>query len=72
MIEFSVNPRVRSMVALGASPGETTLSASQASVPKLVETLTAQGARIDTISGATFTSESYIESFQSAINRADL
>jgi uncharacterized protein with FMN-binding domain len=41
------------------------------SVPVLVrETLTAQSAHIDTVSGATFTSEGYISSLQSALDKA--
>ncbi|AHH97541.1 FMN-binding protein [Kutzneria viridogrisea] len=40
-------------------------------VPVLVqETLQAQSAQIDTVSGATYTSEGYIESLQSAIDAA--
>jgi uncharacterized protein with FMN-binding domain len=41
------------------------------SVPKLnAETLTAQSARIDTVSGATQTSDGYIGSLQSALDQA--
>jgi uncharacterized protein with FMN-binding domain len=41
------------------------------SIPKLTsETLTAQSARIDTVSGATWTSKGYIESLQSALDQA--
>jgi uncharacterized protein with FMN-binding domain len=36
------------------------------------ETLTAQSARIDTVSGATYTSDAYIRSLQSAIDAAHL
>ncbi|WP_353941416.1 FMN-binding protein [Streptomyces sp. HUAS MG91] len=44
---------------------------SGSAVPTLVqETLAAQSARIDTVSGATFTSEGYISSLQSALDRA--
>ncbi|MER5206007.1 FMN-binding protein [Streptomyces sp. NPDC002825] len=40
-------------------------------VPMLTsETLTAQSAQIDTVSGATYTSEGYIRSLQSALDRA--
>jgi uncharacterized protein with FMN-binding domain len=40
-------------------------------VPQLTqEAITAQSARIDTVSGATFTSEGYIQSLQSALDRA--
>jgi uncharacterized protein with FMN-binding domain len=41
------------------------------SIPKLTsETLTAQSARIDSVSGATSTSTGYIESLQSALDQA--
>jgi uncharacterized protein with FMN-binding domain len=41
------------------------------SLPKLTsETLTVQSARIDTVSGATATSQGYIQSLQSAIDQA--
>ncbi|WP_406338976.1 FMN-binding protein [Streptomyces sp. NBC_00649] len=44
---------------------------ASSSVPTLVqETLDAQSARIDTVSGATFTSEGYISSLQSALDQA--
>jgi uncharacterized protein with FMN-binding domain len=44
---------------------------ASSSVPTLVqETLDAQGAGIDTVSGATFTSEGYISSLQSALDQA--
>ncbi|MFB6675326.1 FMN-binding protein [Streptomyces sp. NPDC056390] len=44
---------------------------ASSSVPTLVqETLDAQSARIDTVSGATFTSEGYMTSLQSALDRA--
>ena len=36
------------------------------------ETLTAQSAQIDTVSGATYTSDAYIRSLQSAIDAAHL
>ncbi|MFF4624526.1 FMN-binding protein [Nonomuraea jabiensis] len=36
------------------------------------ETLSAQSAQIDTVSGATYTSEGYVRSLQSAIDRAGL
>ncbi|MEU6975710.1 MULTISPECIES: FMN-binding protein [unclassified Streptomyces] len=40
-------------------------------VPTLTgEALTAQGAHIDTVSGATYTSEGYIQSLQSALDQA--
>ncbi|MFI8785872.1 FMN-binding protein [Streptomyces sp. NPDC055105] len=44
---------------------------ASSSVPTLVqETLDAQSARIDTVSGATFTSEGYMTSLQSALDQA--
>lgn len=44
---------------------------NDAAVPQLVqETLQAQNAQIDSVSGATYTSEGYIESLQSAIDAA--
>lgn len=40
-------------------------------VPQLTqETLSAQSARIDSVSGATYTSDGYIQSLQSALDRA--
>lgn len=40
-----------------------------AAVPKLIqETLTAQSSRIDTVSGATITSDAYVRSLQAAID----
>jgi len=42
-------------------------------VPQLTqEALTAQSARIDTVSGATYTSDGYVRSLQSAIDNAGL
>jgi uncharacterized protein with FMN-binding domain len=38
----------------------------------LRETLTAQNANIDTVSGATYTSEGYINSLQSALDQAGI
>ncbi|MYW65101.1 FMN-binding protein [Streptomyces sp. SID8379] len=55
------------------SPGDDPRSRqiNAAAVPTLVqETLSAQSARIDTVSGATFTSEGYISSLQSALDQA--
>jgi uncharacterized protein with FMN-binding domain len=44
---------------------------NNAAVPTLVqETLQTQSAQIDTVSGATYTSEGYVESLQSAIDAA--
>jgi uncharacterized protein with FMN-binding domain len=42
-------------------------------IPMLqTETLTAQSAQIDTVSGATFTSQGYMQSLQSALDQAHL
>jgi uncharacterized protein with FMN-binding domain len=42
---------------------------TEAAVPKLIEeTLEAQSADIDTVSGATITSEGYVKSLQAAID----
>ncbi|MBY8879370.1 FMN-binding protein [Actinacidiphila acidipaludis] len=42
-------------------------------VPQLTqETLSAQSARIDSVSGATYTSEGYVQSLQSALDKAGL
>ena len=44
---------------------------NSAAIPVLVqETLQAQSAQVDTVSGATYTSEGYMESLQSAIDAA--
>lgn len=44
---------------------------NQYAAPVLVqETLTAQSAQVDTVSGATYTSEGYIQSLQSALDKA--
>jgi len=44
---------------------------NQNAAPTLVqETLTAQSAQVDTVSGATYTSEGYIQSLQSALDKA--
>jgi uncharacterized protein with FMN-binding domain len=45
---------------------------SQAGPMLLQETLSAQSSSIDTISGATFTSEGYLQSLQSALDQAGL
>ncbi|MGO4753756.1 FMN-binding protein, partial [Streptomyces sp. 2MCAF27] len=40
-------------------------------VPQLTsETLSAQNAQIDAVSGATYTSEGYVQSLQSALDKA--
>ena len=46
---------------------------NQAALPVLVdETISAQSADIDMVSGATYTSEGYLESLQSALDQAGL
>jgi uncharacterized protein with FMN-binding domain len=53
-------------------PAETTMDIQigQYAFPRLVgETLTAQSARIDSVSGATYTSRGYITSLQSALDK---
>jgi uncharacterized protein with FMN-binding domain len=45
---------------------------SQAAPILLQETLTAQSSNIDTVSGATFTSEGYLQSLQSALDQAGI
>jgi uncharacterized protein with FMN-binding domain len=45
---------------------------SQAAPILVRETLAAQSDRIDTVSGATYTSEGYLQSLQSALNKAGL
>ena len=51
------------------SATENDIQIGQMAFPKLIsETLTAQSARIDTVSGATYTSGGYLKSLQSAID----
>ncbi len=45
---------------------------SQAGPMLLQETLTAQSAKVDVISGATYTSEGYLQSLQSALDQAGI
>ena len=45
---------------------------SQAAPILLQETISAQSAQIDTVSGATFTSEGYLQSLQSALDKAGI
>lgn len=45
---------------------------SQAAPILLQETINAQSARIDTVSGATYTSDGYVQSLQSALDRAGI
>ena len=45
---------------------------SQAAPILLQETLSAQSAQVDTVSGATYTSDGYVQSLQSALDQAGL
>ena len=50
--------------------GEQSNEIDSAAIPKLTsETLTAQSARIDAVSGASYTSSGYIQSLQSALDK---
>jgi len=52
--------------------GEESSQINSFAIPKLTsETLTAQSARIDAVSGATYTSQGYIQSLQSALDQAN-
>ena len=51
--------------------GQESIQIDSFAIPKLTsETLTAQSARIDAVSGATYTSQGYIQSLQSALDKA--
>jgi uncharacterized protein with FMN-binding domain len=51
--------------------GQESVQIDSFAIPKLTsETLTAQSARIDAVSGATYTSAGYIQSLQSALDQA--
>jgi uncharacterized protein with FMN-binding domain len=51
--------------------GQESVQIDSFAIPKLTsETLTAQSARIDAVSGATFTSQGYVQSLQSALDKA--
>ncbi len=53
--------------------GQESVQVDSFALPKLTsETLTAQSARIDAVSGATYTSAGYIKSLQSAVDAAGL
>ena len=45
---------------------------SQAAPILLQETMSAQSGKVDTISGATYTSEGYLQSLQSALDQAGI
>jgi uncharacterized protein with FMN-binding domain len=75
-VQVRVVERSRTIVGVNIlqHPAETTMDIQigQFAFPRLVgETLAAQSARIDSVSGATYTSHGYISSLQSALdNRA--
>ena len=74
-VQVRVVERARKIVAVDIlqHPAETAMDIQigQYAFPRLVgETLTAQSARIDSVSGATYTSEAYAQSVQSALNQA--
>ena len=72
-VEISVRSgRIAGARALARPSGDGQTDAiNRYAVPQLnQETLAAQGARIDTVSGATFTSEGYRQSLQSALDAA--
>jgi hypothetical protein len=60
-------------VSIVQQPSSTTedVQIGQYAFPRLIaETLTAQSARVDAVSGATYTSGGYVRSLQSALDRA--
>ena len=61
-----------SYVQLTAYDGRSQQINSDAAPILLQETLSAQNANINTVSGATYTSEGYIQSLQSALDRAGI
>jgi uncharacterized protein with FMN-binding domain len=72
-VQVRVVERARKIVAVNIlqHPAETAMDIQigQYAFPRLVgETLTAQSARIDAVSGATYTSGGYIQSLQSALD----
>ena len=72
-VQVRVVERARPIVAVNIlrHPAETAMDIQigQYAFPRLVgETLTAQSARIDSVSGATYTSGGYIQSLQSALD----
>jgi uncharacterized protein with FMN-binding domain len=72
-VQVRVVERARTIVAIDIlrHPAETAMDIQigQYAFPRLVgETLTAQSARIDSVSGATYTSDGYIRSLQSALD----
>ena len=61
-----------SFLQLTSDDGRSADINSQAGPILLQETLSAQSSNIDTVSGATFTSEGYLQSLQSALDQAGL
>lgn len=59
-------------VQLTAFDGHSQQINSQAAPILLQETLSAQNARIDAVSGATYTSDGYVQSLQSALDQAGI
>ncbi|MDT4911791.1 MAG: hypothetical protein QOC66_919 [Pseudonocardiales bacterium] len=59
-------------VQLTAFDGRSQQINSEAAPILLQETLTAQSAHIDTVSGATYTSDGYVQSLQSALDQAGI
>jgi uncharacterized protein with FMN-binding domain len=57
-------------VRLDAFDGRSQEINSQAAPILLQETISAQSAQIDTVSGATYTSDGYVQSLQSALDKA--
>jgi uncharacterized protein with FMN-binding domain len=73
LVQVRLVERSRKIVAVNIlqHPAETAMDIQigQYAFPRLIgETLTAQSARIDTVSGATYTSGGYIKSLQSALD----
>jgi len=61
-----------SFAQLTAYDGRSQEINSQAAPILLQETLSAQSARIDTVSGASYTSDGYVQSLQSALDKAGI
>jgi uncharacterized protein with FMN-binding domain len=61
-----------SFAQLTAYDGRSQEINSQAAPILLQETLTAQSAQIDTVSGASYTSDGYVQSLQSALDQAGI
>jgi len=61
----------KAVVVQETNVGGTSSQIDATAVPQLIsETLSAQSARIDAVSGASYTSSGYIQSLQSAIDQA--